>query len=348
MNKSKQILKRKKLRAVSLFSGCGGFDWGATKAGVKIIWANDIDPHAEAAYRKIFPDVNFVSGDITNIKKFPKADVLIGCYPCTGFSEGSRRRFKHGNKIRKRNLFANDGNFLYREFLRALKQVNPKYLFVENVKGMLTAEEGWFLKQQLRGFRRHGYRVKFQLLNASNFGVPQSRKRVFIVGIRKNVKYKYDFPAPTHGIKGKLPFVVLRDAIGRMKKNPKGEFSKKDFHGHYLTRNRKRDWDQTSYTIVAHTDHVPLHPMGKPMKAAGKDKYKLQGKVNRRLSWRECAVIQGLPKRAIPTGTLIDKHRVIGNAVPPAFGKVLLEPIVRFESERFLKKSKNKSRRFVY
>jgi DNA (cytosine-5)-methyltransferase 1 len=323
--------KMKKLKAVSLFSGCGGFDWGAQQAGVKIILANDIDPHAEAAYRKLFPKVNFVSGDIADIEKFPKADILIGCYPCTGFSEAARRRPWNGNKRRKRDLFANDGNFLYRQFLRALKQVNPKYLFVENVKGMLTAEDGWFLRQQLRGFRRHGYRVRSKLLNASNFGVPQTRKRVFIVGIRKNVRFHYDFPKETHGGKGKLPFAVLRDAIGKMKKWPRGEFRTKPFHGHFLTRNRKRRWDQPSYTIVAHGDHVPLHPMGKGMKPAGKDKYKLQGKTNRRLSWRECAAIQGLPKRAVPTGTLMDKYRVVGNAVPPAFGKVLLEPIVNHE-----------------
>jgi DNA (cytosine-5)-methyltransferase 1 len=328
-----EVKQKKQLKAVSLFSGCGGFDWGAQQAGVKIIWANDIDPHAEAAYRSIFKGVNFVSGDIADVKEFPEADILIGCYPCTGFSEGSRRRFKNQqlNKLRRRDLFANDGNFLYRQFLRALKQVNPKYLFVENVKGMLTAEDGWFLRQQLRGFKRHGYKVKFKLLNASNYGVPQRRKRIFIVGIREDVNYSYDFPEPTHGVKGKPPFAILRDAIGKMKKWPRGDFSERPFHGHFLTRNRKRSWDQPSYTIVAHADHVPLHPMGKPMKPAGKDKYRLQGKTNRRLSWRECAAIQGLPKSIRPTGRLFDKHRVIGNAVPPAFGKILLEPIVGFE-----------------
>jgi len=336
---------KKPITAVSLFSGCGGFDWGAQQAGVRIIWANDIDPHAEAAYRRIFPKVNFVPGDIAKIDKFPHADVLIGCYPCTGFSEASRRRFRYKHIIRKRDLFANDGNFLYRQFLRALKQVNPKYLFVENVKGMLTAEGGWFLKQQLRGFRRHGYVVKAKLLNASNFGVPQTRKRVFIVGIRKDISYNYDFPTETHGVKGKPPFVVLRDVIGKMKKWPKGEYRRKPFHGHFLTRNRKRGWHSPSYTIVAHADHVPLHPMGEPMKPAGKDKYKLQGKFNRRLSWRECAAIQGLPKQSVPSGSLVDKYRVIGNAVPPAFGKVLLQPIIVHERAMSCGGDQNKSDR---
>ena len=74
------------LQAVSLFSGCGGFDWGAAMAGVEIIWANDIDRSAAMAYKSLFPDVEFVLKDVQTINAFPKADIMIGCYPCTGFS----------------------------------------------------------------------------------------------------------------------------------------------------------------------------------------------------------------------------------------------------------------------
>jgi DNA (cytosine-5)-methyltransferase 1 len=319
-----------KLTAVSLFSGCGGFDWGAQQAGAEIIWANDIDAHCAAAYQSLFPNVEFVLDDIQNIKAFPKADILIGCYPCTGFSLGARRRWRN---LESRSLYANENNFLYREFLRALRQVRPKYLFVENVRGMVSAESGWFLKQQLSGFRKLGYRVKYALLDASDFGVPQSRKRIFIVGVQAEENaIEYDFPQPTHGHKGVLPHRVLHDAIGYMKEWPKGEYFDYPFHGHYLTRNRKRGWNELSYTIVADAHHVPLHPMGKPMKFIKKDTWALQGKDNRRLSWRECAAIQGLPPNATPSGTLMDKYRVVGNAVPPALGKALLVPIVKFEA----------------
>ena len=81
-----------RLIAVSLFSGTGGFDYGASQAGVDVIWANDIDPHAAAAYQRLFPEVEFQAGDVRGIQEFPQADVLIGCYPCTGFSIAARRR----------------------------------------------------------------------------------------------------------------------------------------------------------------------------------------------------------------------------------------------------------------
>ncbi len=84
------------------------------------------------------------------MEEFPKADILIGCYPCTGFSEAAKRKTPHTKQ--QRDLRENPGNFLYLEFRRALRQVQPKFLFVENVRGMLSAEDGWFLKRQLAGF----------------------------------------------------------------------------------------------------------------------------------------------------------------------------------------------------
>jgi DNA (cytosine-5)-methyltransferase 1 len=318
---------RKKLTAVSLFSGCGGFDIGAQRAGVKIIWANDSDPYAASGYQSLLPDVPFTLGDVRKIKAFPKADILIGCYPCTGFSEAARRRPKD---FSKRDLRANPGNYLYREFLRALRQVKPKFLFVENVKGMLTAEDGWFFERQLDGFRRHGFRVQFKLLNAAHYGVAQERRRIFIVGVREDVtNFEYEFPEPTHGPSAGTPFVVLRDAIGNLAAKTDDEYCRRQFHGHYLTRNRKRGWDEPSYTVVAHASHVPLHPDGRPMKGVGKDQYVLQGRMNRRLSWRECAAIQGLPRRISVDGGLSAKYRVVGNAVPPPLGKSLLTPVVK-------------------
>ena len=347
------------LTAVSLFSGCGGFDWGVQQAGIDIIWANDIDPHAAFAYQSIFPDVNFSEDDIANIKDFPRADVLIGCYPCTGFSLGSRRRAKTKD-IRDLQLI--DGNFLYKEFLRAIKIVQPKYLFVENVKGMLSADKGWFFEEQIKGFKNLGYRIQFAKLDASHYGVPQSRERVFIVGVRKDVKdFDYKFSTPTHG-EGPLwqkkvfkdnkhtcrwsllakraqfgdyeaevmPMTSLLSAIGG-KTWADDEYLELAFHGHYLTRNRKRSWDNPSYTIVANYHHIPLHPSGKPMRYVATDKWELQGSENRRLSWRECAAIQGLPETCLPSGRLEDKYRVIGNAVPPSFGRILLAPIVEYE-----------------
>ena len=315
-----------------MFSGCGGFDWGVQQLGAKVIWANDNDSYASATYQSLFPDVEFVEDDIRNIKTFPEADILIGCYPCTGFSEAARRKAPGASE---RDLRANRNNFLYEEFLRAIPQVNPRYLFVENVPGMATANGGWFLNEQLNGFRELGYVVdQPKVLTASDFGAPQARKRIFIVGVRKDLHadFRYEYPEPTHGPNRAEKFVTLEDVISEMPEWPEGEFVDKKFHGHYLTRNRKRGWKELSYTIVAHGHHVPLHPMGEPMKYMGTDAWALQGDKNRRLSWRECAAIQKLPKYIDPPGNLMQKHRVIGNAVPPVFGRTLIEPIVMFET----------------
>lgn len=318
------------LTAVSLFSGCGGFDWGATQAGLKIIWANDIEPHAAYAYKSIFPNVTFETGDIRKVLEFPKADVLIGCYPCTGFSIAARRRWKDRQE---RDLMKTPGNFLYLEFIRALKQVKPKYFFVENVSGMVSAKDGWFFEQQLQGFRNLGYTPIVSALRAQDFGAAQDRRRIFIVGIHNDIykAYPYKFPSAQFGPTTNQPYKTMREVIGDMEPWPEGEFSTLPFHGHYLTRNRKRGWDQTSYTIVASAAHVPLHPSGDPMIFVSKDNWALQGDYNRRLSWRECQRLQCLPLHMKTDGTLEDKYKIIGNAVPPVFARAIITPIVKYE-----------------
>ncbi|MCI5208598.1 MAG: DNA (cytosine-5-)-methyltransferase [Candidatus Electrothrix sp. ATG2] len=314
--------------AISLFSGCGGFDYGATKAGANIIWANDIDPVAASVYKQLLPDTEFALSDIREVKHFPKADILIGCYPCTGFSVAARRKWKNRST---RDLMDIKGNFLYLEFLRALNESQPLFFFVENVRGMVTAQKGWFFQQQLEGFKKQGYSVKYSLLNAVDYGVAQSRQRIFIVGIREDIakEFDYDFLPPTNVLDSRSA-KTLNDVIGHMDPWPEGEFLERKFHGHYLTRNRKRRWDQPSFTIVANPSHVPLHPGGEPMVYVKKDTWALKGSYNRRLSWRECAAIQDLPTNIEPIGGISGKYRVVGNAVPPTFGKILLRPVITY------------------
>ncbi len=316
------------LKAVSLFSGCGGFDLGVSRCGIDIIWANDIDPYASAAYRSIFPDTEFLEKDINKIDNFPHADILIGCYPCTGFSQAAKRKWMN----RERDLRKNPKNFLFQEFLRAIKIVQPKVIFIENVKGMLSASNGYFFEEQKQGLKELGFdQVNFKLLNSAHFGVPQFRERVFIVGVHKklSLEFQYKFAEPTHG-KGIQPFRSLRNAIGDMPLWPEGEFSDKQFHGHYLTRNRKKSWSDPSFTIVAHASHIPLHPAGEPMIKRGTDRWELQGDLNRRLSYKECLRIQGLPDAMEWVGPLNKRYMVAGNAVPPALAKTIVKPVAEF------------------
>ena len=129
----------------------------------------------------------------------------------------------------------------------------------------------------------------------------------------------------------------MQNVLHGIKTNVETEVCNNPFHGHYLTRNRKRSWNDPSYTIVATDSHIPLHPSGKPMIKVGKDHWALQGDLNRRLSWRECAVIQGFPiDRLNFDSPLTQKYKVIGNAVPPHFGYAIVKPVVEYENNVML------------
>jgi DNA (cytosine-5)-methyltransferase 1 len=319
--------------AVSLFSGCGGFDLGASEAGVEILWANDINRHAAATYQKYLPNVEFHLGDIRKIEKkcLPQADLLIGCYPCQGFSSGAWRRWK---TLEERDLFANVDNYLYQEFIKAIPYVDPKFIFIENVGGLKSSAGGWFFQAQRKALEKAGFRVFDARLNVKDFGVAQSRERVFIVGVRRRLRHRYLFPEPKYGPGRAHGYVTQQDMIAGMPEWPEGEYETGAFHGHYLTRNRKMPWSECSYTIVAHSHHVPLHPMGEPMKKVGKDLWELQGKHNRRLSWRECALLQSFGDDFEPEGHLDAKYAQIGNSVPPLMAKLLVAPAVQLLESR--------------
>jgi DNA (cytosine-5)-methyltransferase 1 len=272
--------------------------------------ANDVLKYARDVYLANMGDVDFVLGDVRSIKSFPGADLLVGCYPCQGFSQG-------GVRDPSRNI-----NFLYREFDRALRAIRPKAFIVENVSGMKRADFRHLLNNQVRRFRLAGYLVNFQLLDARDYGVPQERKRVFIVGIRSDIGVRYEFPKPTHSADGSVgrPFVSIRDAIGDLPLWPEGEYNSEPFHWYYLSRNRYRDWDDCAPTVVARSRHVSLHPVSPKLRRIHTDKWEFETNLPaRRLSFRECARLQGFPRNLnFPdTGSLTEKYKVVGNAVPP-------------------------------
>lgn len=211
---------------VSLFSGCGGSDAGVLRAGFDVLMANDILPYARDVYLANHPETDYVLGDVSAIESFPSADLLVGCYPCQGFSQGGVR--KADRKI----------NTLYLEFARALRIVKPKAFIVENVSGMVRSNFEHLLKDQFKVFEEAGYRVKSQILNASHYGVAQDRKRIFIVGIHEKFGIDFTFPKASYG-DGLKPFTTIRDAIGSMPEWPIGEFYDADFHWYYLSRNRR-------------------------------------------------------------------------------------------------------------
>lgn len=353
--------KVNKINTVSLFSGAGGLDLGVELAGISItkgekesgksfqckdtyminksegpinvIYTNDTFKEANETY-----SLN-LGGDAvqdnTNIKKvptFPKADLVLGGFPCPGFSAAGPR------------LIDDDRNFLYIHFVRAIIEAEPLAFVAENVKGILTLGKGEVLKQILEDFKAAGYNLKYKLVNSRDFGVPQLRERVFIIGIREDLNIKYEFPEPTHGSSNN-PYLTLRDAIGDLVEDP-GEYYEDSYSSIYMSRNRKKTWEDQSYTIQASGRQAPQHPGGLPMRKVGKDQWEFQGEENRRLSVKEVARIQTFPdwfifskgdsKNIKLNNQLNKQYKQIGNAVPVKLAKEIVQPLL-FEVMKYKK-----------
>lgn len=299
------------MKAVSLFSGCGGSDAGVIAAGFEVVMANDILPYARDVYLANHPETDFVLGDIKKVQIFPQAELLIGCYPCQGFSQGGVRDPSAGI------------NKLYLEFARALKQIKPKAFIVENVSGLVRANFRHLLQDQFKVFKEAGYKVKADVLNASDFGVAQDRKRIFIVGIRDDLEPEYSFPDPSHVDNSSQPKVTIREALKHMRHWPsEDEYYKREFHWYYLSRDRRRGWDEASKTIVANPRHMPLHPISPELEKLRHNEWRfVDDRPARRFSYREAARLQGFSRNFVfpdkAAGSLDMRYKVAGNAVPP-------------------------------
>ncbi len=313
------MLKTKtKAKAVSLFSGCGGSDTGLLSAGFEVVFANDISQFAKELYEANLPETDFQCKDVGEIPSFPTADLLVGCYPCQGFSQG-------GARVSNRRI-----NYLYREFDRALRQVRPKAFIVENVPGMRRSDFRHLLHNQITRFRMAGYRVSHDLLNAVSYGVAQERVRIFVVGIRSDIDMRYSFPKPTHTREGENRFKTIAEALAGMTIWPEGEFFDDGFHWYYMSRNRRRDWSEPSKTIVSHPRHMPLHPLSPQLLRIHTDKWVWSSDApRRRFSFREAACLQGFDSDIVfpETGTMRQKYEAIGNAVPPQLFQAVAESL---------------------
>ncbi|WNL27334.1 DNA cytosine methyltransferase [Arcobacter cryaerophilus gv. pseudocryaerophilus] len=178
------------MKVISLFSGAGGMDLGFVESGFEIVWANDFDLDATRTYSHNIGN-HIVHGDITKIKSedIPygkgEIDVIIGGFPCQGFSVANNKR-----------SIEDERNFLYREMLRVIKDKEPKYFVAENVKGILSLHHGKVFELIKSDFKELGYNLEARLLNSADYGVPQQRERVIIIGNRINKPII--FPKQTH------------------------------------------------------------------------------------------------------------------------------------------------------
>lgn len=287
--------------AVSLFCGAGGLDIGFEQAGFKTIWANDFDKDACKTHQN-WSRAKVVCGDIAkvDVTEIPDSDIILGGFPCQGFSLSGPRKIDDSR------------NVLYKHYVRIVKAKQPKIFVGENVKGLLTMANGDILEAIKEEFSQCGYNVFSQLVNARDFGVPQDRERVIIVGIRKDLGIN-DFSIPIP----KNKHMTMREALAGMPEPNPDDVCNAPYSSRFMSRNRKRGWDDVSYTIPAMAKQVTLHPSSPDMEKLGTDLWKFGNNGStRRFSWQEAAVIQTFPRDLKFEGDLVSKYKQIGNAVP--------------------------------
>lgn len=287
--------------AVSLFCGAGGLDLGFDHAGFKTIWANDFDADACKTHQN-WSKAEVVCGDISKIdmSKIPVSDVILGGFPCQGFSLSGPRKIDDSR------------NVLYKHYVKLVRQNKPLAFIGENVKGLLTMGGGKIIDAIIADFADCGYDVFYKLINARNYGIPQDRERVIIVGFRKDLKIE-NFSLPETN--GKTS--TLADALRDLPPAQANEVCNAPYSSRYMSRNRKRGWDEVAYTVPAMAKQVTLYPGSPDMVKIDKDKWRFgDGGETRRLSWREVAAIQTFPQNIEFYGDLTSIYKQIGNAVP--------------------------------
>lgn len=298
------------MNIVSLFSGAGGLDLGFIKAGHRIVWANDIDKDAVKTYQDNIGN-HIVHSNIKDVRveDIPACDVVIGGFPCQGFSMANLKRSVDDER-----------NTLYRFFCHVVESKKPLLFIAENVKGILSLDKGEAIKTIVNHLSSFGYHVRVHLVNMADYGVPQTRQRVIIVGERNDVNEKtsFQFPSATHDNEGKLKaWVTIKDAIGNYPDPDLPNVLHNHRYSSYkvvyrnFTAHRQTDPNKPSPTILARGNGkggvcaIP-HYNGK-----------------RRLTVRESAAIQTFPDTFVFQGSMTSCYRQIGNAVPPLFSELL-------------------------
>lgn len=303
-----------KLKVASLFCGCGGTDVGLLGGfdflgksypnnPIEIVYANDIDDNACRIFEENFgitPD----NRDIREIKseELPNFDILTGGFPCQSFSIVAQNPRRLGVK--------DDRGKLFFEMCRILRDKKPKCFIAENVKGILSANEKNAFPLIIKEFEDSGYNVSYKLLNAVNFGVPQKRERVIIVGIRKDLGFTFDFNGLPQ--EGDFPITSLSQVIENTVPE-KYFFSQKAVDGmmrkrETMNKGRAQDITQPCNTVGAHLAKVSLNSTD-PVLMIG-DRY-------RRFTPREVARIQSFPETFQLVGTESVQYRALGNAIAP-------------------------------
>ncbi len=338
------------MKIIDLFSGVGGLSLGFEWAGFETVVSLDIWKDAIKTYnhnRKnkcgIVKDIHeFNEVDVHEIIKKHKITGVIGGPPCQGFSTVGTRDIN------------DERNHLYLEFYKTVKTVMPEFFVIENVRGMLTLNNGLFVKDVLERFGNLGYKIEYKLVNASDYGVPQNRHRVFFVGF-KNSKFEFpkkrDYKVSTSDALGDLPIKLPEDNLKYISK-PKNDFQK------MMRKNAK------SIKNHEHTEHseqtinvISKVPDGGNIKSLPEEYWQIRKynkafqRMNSKLpsntidtghrnyfhfsenripTARESARIQSFPDDFEFLGTKGSQYKQIGNAVPPLLAKAIAVEIKKY------------------
>jgi len=321
--------KKREFSVVELFAGAGGLALGLEKAGLKTIFLNEIDNDCVKTLKKNRPNWNIVSGDIKDISfKGIKADVVTGGFPCQSFSYAG-----------KRLGFEDTRGTLFFEFARAVKEIQPKIFVAENVAGLVSHDNGRTLKTMLKILNEDldHYDVKYKVLNSVNYSVPQKRKRIFIVGVKRGINF--NFP-PEH-----KEIINLRKALENVPKSEGINYSEKrkkvmdlvppggcwinlpkeiqkEYMGVSINSGggkrgmaRRMSWDEPSLTLTTSPSQ--------------KQTERCHPEETRPFTIREYARIQTFPDDWEFVGGISSQYKQIGNAVPVKLAEELGKEIIK-------------------
>jgi len=318
------------MKVISLFSVAGGFLISLIKTGNKIVFANDKVKVAVDTYRKnIGPHVRL--GDIRDVPSsvIPGGDVVIGGFPCQGFSQANLRRSA-----------ADERNVLYEELVRVIREKKPLYFLAENVRGILSLDNGNAIRKIVKDLGQLGYRVETGLFNMADYGVPQNRRRIIIAGTRHDLPKILDFrfPDPTHGNingnKSKLlfgkklrPWISIGEALRNV---PEPDNGRRKLKNHVCSQ-----YKVTNRNFTGHRRTDPQKP-SPTILARGNGKggvCAIQHPGNhRRLTIRESALVQTFPMSFEFVGAMNSCYRQVGNAVAIKFAEALGKQLKALES----------------
>ena len=303
------------LKVASLFCGCGGSDLGLiggfsylghdySRLSFDIVLAVDFDKYAVETYNQNFGHPA-ICADVSDMDfhTTPTVDVLIGGFPCQSFSTVNPTKDTNDERAN-----------LYKQIVRFLIEKRPKFFICENVKGLLTLQKGAIIKKIVSEFEAVGYEVKYQLMKAVEFGIPQRRERVFIVGIRKDLNCSFTFPSPINTLENAVPLSRVIEHLDIPEK--KYYFSEKAVQGMKNAKNNMKrglwqDLNGPCLTITSHLAKTSINSRD-PLLLVDPSK-----ELYRRFTPREAARIQSFPETFVLNRSEAKSYKQIGNAIPP-------------------------------